>query len=128
MAGELILIVEDNDANMRLVRKVLEFRGYCTFGAGTAEEGIAIAVEQRPAVILMDIQLPGMSGAAALQQLRTKPETAEIPVLALTALASQRDRDRFAAAGFDAYLTKPIDVDELSEQVRAFCERGRVAQ
>jgi len=123
VAGELVLIIEDNDTNMRLVKKVLEFRGYRTSGASTAEEGIALAVEQRPSVILMDLQLPGMDGAAALLRLRAEPETSGIPVLALTALALKQDRDRFAAVGFDAYLTKPVDVNELSEQVRRFCDR-----
>jgi two-component system, cell cycle response regulator DivK len=121
VAGELVLVIEDNDMNMKLVRKVLEFRGYRTAGASTAEEGLALADAERPDLILMDLQLPGMDGAAALQHLRARPEMSDIPVVALTALALQQDRDRYLEAGFDAYVTKPVDVNELAEQVRQFC-------
>jgi two-component system cell cycle response regulator DivK len=128
VTSELILIIEDNDTNMRLVRTVLEFRGYRTTGTRTAEEGIALAVEERPSVILMDLQLPGMDGAEALRRLRATRETSSIPVLALTALALKQDRDKFTELGFDGYLTKPVDVNELSEQVRLLCDAARRAE
>ena len=122
MAGELILIVEDNDKNLKLVRDVLRFRGYRTLEAGTAGEGIGLANEHRPDLILMDIQLPDMDGGAALARLRAEPSTAGIPVVALTAQAMASDRERLLGAGFDGYLPKPISIKEFPEQVRQFCE------
>jgi len=125
MAGELILIIEDNERNRKLVRDVLQFKGYRTLEAETAEDGIALAQSQLPNLILMDIQLPGVDGVAALRQLRDEPDTASIPVVALTAFAMKDDRDRFLGAGFDGYLDKPINVREFPEQVRRFCAQGR---
>jgi two-component system cell cycle response regulator DivK len=127
MAGELILIVEDNDRNLKLVRDLLQVKGYRTLEAGTAERGLALASAQRPDLILMDIQLPGMDGVTALGRLRADPRTAAIPVLALTAFAMKDDQARFVNAGFDGYLMKPINVRELPDQVRQYCERGRSA-
>ena len=125
MAGELILIVEDNDKNLKLVRDVLEFKGYRTLQAGAAQVGIELAARHRPDLILLDIQLPDIDGISALRQLRDGPETASIPVVALTAFAMKDDRERFLAAGFDGYLDKPINVKEFPEQIRRFCEQGR---
>jgi two-component system cell cycle response regulator DivK len=125
MAGELILIVEDNEKNLKLVRDVLQFKGYRTLEAETAEEGFAVAQSQLPNLILMDIQLPGTDGMNALRLLRGDSLTASIPVVALTAFAMKDDRERFLAAGFDGYLMKPINVKEFPEQVRRFCEQGR---
>ena len=124
MAGELILIVEDNEKNLKLVRDVLQFRGYRTLDAGTAGEGISLAGEHRPDLILMDIQLPDMDGGTALQRLRAEASTAGIPVVALTAQAMAGDRERLLGAGFDGYLTKPINIREFPDQVRQFCERA----
>ena len=123
--AKLVLVIEDNEANMRLVQMVLQFQGYRVLGARTAEDGLALAAEQQPAVILMDVQLPGMDGAEALNRLRSDAHTSGIPVLAFTALALKHDRERFASAGFDAYRTKPVDVDELSASVRHFGDVGR---
>ena len=128
MAGELILIVEDNDKNLKLVRDILQFRGYRTLEAGTAEDGISLAGAHRPDLILMDIQLPGMDGVTALGRLRSEPGTAGIPVIALTAFAMKEDQDRLVGAGFDGYLVKPINIREFPEQVRGFCEQGRRAE
>jgi two-component system cell cycle response regulator DivK len=125
MAGELILIVEDNEKNLKLVRDVLEFKGYRTLQAGAAQVGIELAARHRPDLILLDIQLPDIDGISALRQLRDGPETASIPVVALTAFAMKDDRERFLAAGFDGYLDKPINVKEFPEQIRRFCEQGR---
>ncbi len=125
MAGELVLIVEDNEKNLKLVRDLLRFKGYRTLEAVNAEDGITLAVAHRPNLILMDIQLPGLDGVAALGRLKAEPSTAAIPVVALTAFAMKDDRERFLSAGFDGYLAKPINVKEFPEQVRQFCERVR---
>jgi two-component system, cell cycle response regulator DivK len=124
MAGETVLIVEDNERNMKLVRDILQFKGYQPLCAGTAEDGLALALAHRPALILMDVHLPGMDGVAALGRLRGAPETAAIPVVALTASAMKEDQVRFLAAGFDGYLAKPIEVRQFPDQVRLFLERG----
>jgi two-component system cell cycle response regulator DivK len=121
---ELVLVVEDNDKNLKLVRDLLTYHGFRILAAKTAAEGIALATEHRPALVLMDIQLPDMDGAAALAALRGAPETARLPVVALTAFAMSEDRTRLLAAGFDGYLVKPIDVREFPGQVRAFCGGG----
>jgi two-component system, cell cycle response regulator DivK len=113
----LVLIVEDNPRNLKLVRDVLGFAGYRTLEASTAEKGLALAAAQRPDVILMDVQLPGMDGVEALGRLRADPMTAGIPVAAVTAFAMKADRQRFLAAGFDGYLEKPLSVRELPGQV-----------
>ncbi len=122
MADELILIVEDNDKNLKLVRDLLQVKGYRTLEAGTAEEGIALAGAHRPRLILMDVQLPGMDGVTAVGQLKGEPGTAAIPVIALTAFAMKGDQDRLLQAGFDGYLMKPINIKEFLEQVRQYCE------
>ncbi len=125
MAGELILIVEDNERNLKLVRDVLQFKGYRTLEAASATAGLELASAQGPDLILMDIQLPDMDGAQALTHLRGEPSTAAIPVVALTALAMREDQERLLEAGFDGYLVKPISVREFPDQVRQFCERAR---
>jgi two-component system, cell cycle response regulator DivK len=124
MAGERVLIVEDNEKNMKLFRDILQAVGYTPLEASSGEEALVLAAEEGPALVLMDIQLPGLDGAEALQRLRADERTAGVPVLALTAQAMQGDRERFLAAGFDGYLSKPVDVDELIETVRRFCDGG----
>lgn len=124
MTGELILIVDDNDMNLKLARDVLRFAGFRTLEAGTGEEGVALAVELLPDVILMDIRLPDIDGTVAVGRLKVEARTTRIPVLALTSFAMKGDRERFLAAGFDGYLEKPIDVRRFPEQVRAFCRVG----
>jgi two-component system cell cycle response regulator DivK len=125
MAGELILIVEDNDKNLKLVRDVLQFQGYRTVEAVSAESGLLLARTQHPALILMDIQLPGMDGLTALKHLRTNQETQKIPVMAVTASATTQDRQQILAAGFDGYETKPIRIKEFTQEVRSILD-GRV--
>jgi two-component system cell cycle response regulator DivK len=115
----VVLIVEDNPRNLKLARDVLDHAGFRTLEAGTAEEGLALARAERPGLVLMDIQLPGMDGVQALGHLRSDPATAGIAVIALTAFAMKDDRERFLAAGFDDYLEKPLDVRELPRQVAA---------
>jgi two-component system cell cycle response regulator DivK len=120
----LILIVEDNPRNMKLVRDVLQVKGFRTLEATNAEDGIALAVERRPDLILMDIQLPGMNGITALGVLRGKPETERIPVIAVTASVMQSDRNLITGAGFDGYVGKPIDLMEFLGAVNAMLARG----
>ena len=113
----VILVVEDNPRNLKLVRDLLEHAGYRTLEATTAEDGLALARAHRPDLVLMDVQLPGMDGVQALERLRADPATNGIPVVAVTAFAMKDDRARFVAAGFDGYLEKPISVREFSGQV-----------
>ncbi len=118
MAGELILIVEDNDKNRKLERDVLQFHGYQVMEAVTAEDGLRLAGETPPALVLMDIQLPGMSGIEALAALRADPALRAIPVIAVTASAMTHDRQKILAAGFDGYQSKPISVKDFVDAVR----------
>lgn len=121
MAHELILIVEDDEKSLKLARDVLRFGGFRTTEATNAADGIAVAEAKLPAVILMDIQLPDMDGVAALRQIRERPATATIPVVALTAFAMRADRLRLLDAGFDGYLVKPINIKQFPDQVRQYC-------
>ena len=127
MAGERILIVEDNEKNMKLARDLLDHHGYATVPARTAEDALAAVAALPPDLILMDIALPGMDGIEALGRLRADPGTAAIPVCALTAFAMNDDRERCLRAGFDGYLVKPISVREFPQQVRGLLEARREA-
>jgi two-component system cell cycle response regulator DivK len=115
---KLILIIEDNDKNLKLVRDVLQVKGYATVEAGNAEDGIVLARTRRPDLILMDIQLPGMNGIDAIGVLRGDPATAAIPVVAVTASVMPQDRNKITEAGFDAYVGKPINLKEFLDTVR----------
>ena len=119
----VILIVEDNEKNLKLVRDVLQVKGYETIEAGTAEDGIELARNRKPDLILMDIQLPGMNGIDALKVLRADASTTRIPVIAVTASVMQQDRNLITDAGFDGYIAKPINLKEFLEAVRAMLER-----
>jgi two-component system, cell cycle response regulator DivK len=121
---KLILIVEDNDKNLKLVRDVLQVKGYATVEAGNAEDGIVLARERLPDLILMDIQLPGMSGIEAIGVLRAEPGTAAIPVVAVTASVMPQDRNKITEAGFDAYIGKPINLKEFLDTVRNMLEKS----
>jgi two-component system, cell cycle response regulator DivK len=125
VAGEQILVVEDNDKSMKLFRDVLQAKGYRILEAITAGLGVVLATEHRPNLVLMDIQLPDMDGVEALRRLRKEKLTASIPVVALTAQAMLGDRERFLAAGFDGYLAKPVDVIELIKMVEYHCDGRR---
>ena len=124
MANELILIVEDNEKNLKLVRDTLSYRGYRTIEATTGEEGIRLAQRERPALILMDIQLPGIDGITALGRLRADPVTRPIPVIAVTASVMTEDRQKIMAAGFDGYQGKPISVKELLATIQQVLSRA----
>ena len=113
----LILIIEDNEKNLKLVRDVLQVKGYKTLEAGTAEDGIKLAAEHNPDLILMDIHLPGMNGIDALGVLRADATTVAIPVIAVTASVMQQDRKLITDAGFDGYVGKPINLKEFLDAV-----------
>jgi two-component system cell cycle response regulator DivK len=122
MADEQILVVEDNERNMKLFREVLQQQGYRTLEATTGRRAIELASEHAPDLVLMDIRLPDFDGIEALGRLRADERTASIPVLALTAQAMEGDREQCLAAGFDGYLSKPVNVVELLGTVRRHCD------
>jgi len=119
-----ILIVEDNEANMRLARLLLVNAGHSVLGAADAETGLTLAREKQPALILMDIQLPGMDGLAATSLLKQDPHTAHIPVIALTAMAMKEDRDKTLRAGCDAYIIKPLRYKELYQVIDTLLQKN----
>jgi len=113
-----VLIIEDNDKNMKLARDVLQAKGYQTLEAVTGEEGVKLAGEKKPDLVLMDIQLPGINGIEAFKQIRGNAATRAIPVVALTASVTPTDRSAISAAGFDAFLGKPINLKEFLDTVK----------
>jgi two-component system cell cycle response regulator DivK len=119
MADELILIVDDNGQNRKLARDVLQFAGFRTLEAGGGKDGVSLAVEHRPDLVLMDIRMPDMNGTEALRLLRDDERTATIPIVALTSSTMKGDREQFLSEGFDGYLQKPISVREFPDQVRS---------
>lgn len=125
MANELILIVEDNEQNQKLAGDVLRFKGYRVRVADTAEAGLQIAQQERPDVVLMDIHLPGMNGIQALGKLRADPQTRAIPVLAFTASVMPQDRKQITSAGFNGFLSKPINLKEFLESIAAVLAEGK---
>ena len=122
---KVVLIVEDNDKNMKLARDVLQAKGYATIEAVTGEDGVRLARERNPDLVLMDIRLPGISGIEALAALRADPKTSSIPVVALTASVTPTDRTHITQAGFDAFLAKPMFLREFVETVKRLVESGR---
>jgi len=121
VAGERVLVVEDNEKSMKLFRDVLQATGHDTLEARSGEQAVELALSHVPALVLMDVQLPGIDGVEALSRIREDERTAAIPVLALTAQAMEGDRERFLEAGFDGYLSKPVDVAELLRIVGEHC-------
>lgn len=120
MAGERILVIEDNAKNRKLVRDVLQFHGYTIVEAETAEAGVQMVRDLQPHLILMDVQLPGMDGLSALRLIKSDEHTQQIPILALTAYAMKGDQERFLAAGFDGYIDKPIDLKMFVATVQRY--------
>jgi two-component system cell cycle response regulator DivK len=120
-----VLIIEDNEKNMKLARDVLQAKGYRTLEAVTGEEGVKLAKEKKPDLVLMDIQLPGINGIEAFKQLRADAGTRAIPVIALTASVTPTDRTAISAAGFDAFLGKPINLKEFLDTVKRLVERPK---
>jgi two-component system, cell cycle response regulator DivK len=125
MATPQVLVVEDNEKNMKLFRDVLQAKGYRTLEATTGEEAVALAAEHSPDLVLMDIQLPDIDGVDALARLRADGRSASIPVLALTAQAMSGDRERFLSAGFDGYVSKPVNIDGFVAAVEEHCKGAR---
>jgi two-component system cell cycle response regulator DivK len=125
VSDELILIVEDNEKSMKLARDVLQFKGYRTLEAASVADAVSLAATHVPDLILMDIRLPDGDGTAALGGLRRDSRTAAIPVIAVTAFAMREDQQRFMNAGFDGYLTKPIDIKAFPDQVASFMRREK---
>ncbi len=123
MANELILIVEDNEKNRKLVRDLLQFKGYRTLESVTGEDGVTLAAEHKPDLILMDYKLPGIDGIEAFRRIRNASGTAHIPIVAVTASAMQEESRRMKEAGFDGFLTKPINVKEFLQAVEDLFSR-----
>jgi two-component system cell cycle response regulator DivK len=121
MIGPQVLVVEDNERNMKLFRDVLQASGYRTLEATTGERAVELAIEHGPDMVLMDIQLPDIDGVEALDRLRADDRFASVPVLALTAQAMDGDRERFLAAGFDGFLSKPVDIADFVATVKRYC-------
>ncbi len=124
MDATTVLVVEDNDKSLKLVCTLLELRGYVPLEARSAQEGIRQANKHQPALILMDVQLPDLSGTEALARLRANPRTRSIPVVAVTALAMKGDREQLLALGFDDYYSKPIDVRTFVDSLLPLLDRG----
>jgi CheY-like chemotaxis protein len=126
MTGALVvLIVEDNDKNRKLVRDVLTFKGYEVIESETGEEGVRLARERSPSLVLMDIRLPGIDGVETLRRLRAEETTRGIPVLAMTASVMSEDRQKLLETGFDGYQSKPIDLQNFVAAVAQLLERRR---
>jgi CheY-like chemotaxis protein len=125
MANELILIIEDNEKNRKLIRDLLQVKGYQTIDTDTAEDGLKLAGEKSPALILMDIQLPGMDGITAMKQLKAAPKTNRIPIVAITASAMTHNRQAMLAEGFDGYQTKPLSLKEFLADVDRLIAKHR---
>jgi two-component system cell cycle response regulator DivK len=121
----LVLIVDDNEKNLKLARDVLRAAGLHTLEAARGDEAIVLATDQRPDVVLLDLRLPDMNGEDVARELRRGADTARIPVVALSASRYAWSSDQLLAAGFDGYLQKPIDVRAFPGQVRGFCKRRR---
>ena len=124
MTPRRILVVEDNPLNLKLVRDVLQFAGYDVVEAQSGEEGLRVAEEDPPDLVLMDLQLPGIDGTETLRRLRQGSLGRDVPVVAVTAFAMAEDRERASLAGFDGYVEKPISVRELPGQIEAFLVRA----
>ena len=120
-----ILIVEDNEKNMKLARDVLQSKGYVTLEAVTGEDGVRMTIEKKPDLVLMDIHLPGINGIEALRRVRADSACARIPIVAFTASVMSADRSQISAAGFDAFIGKPINLKEFLETVKRVLETGR---
>jgi two-component system cell cycle response regulator DivK len=122
MAGGCVLLVEDNDRNMKLLRDVLSANGFTTLEATTGARAVELAREHSPELVLLDIRLPDIDGVEVLRRLRADERTASITILALTAQAMEGDRERFLTFGFDGYLPKPVNIVEIVDIVRQHCQ------
>lgn len=126
MAAEPILIVDDTPANLKLARVLFQSEGYAVMTAENAEQALVVLAATRPALILMDLQLPGMDGLELTRRIKADPATRDVVILALTSYAMKGDEEKALAAGCDGYYSKPIDTQELPRVVaRYLAERGR---
>ena len=123
--SKTVMIVEDNELNMKLFHDLLEAHGYNIVGTRNGIEALDLARKHRPDLVLMDIQLPEVSGLEVTKWLKDDPELKHIPVVAVTAFAMREDRERASRAGFDGYLSKPISVRSLPSQVHEYLNNGR---
>jgi two-component system cell cycle response regulator DivK len=123
-----ILIVEDNEKNMKLVRDILRHNGHETIEAATGDEGVRLAVAKRPDLVLMDIQLPDIDGIEALRRIRDVRELDTVPVIAVSASVMPDDQQKIVTSGFDAFVTKPINLQQFLETVKRFLDQGRAAR
>ena len=120
-----ILIVEDNEKNMKLVRDILRHLGHTTLEAATGGDGVRLAREHRPDLVLMDIQLPDIDGIAALRLLREDAALDTVPVVAVSASVMPDDQQKIVTSGFDAFITKPINLKQFQDTVQRFLTQGR---
>ena len=123
-----ILIVEDNEKNMKLVRDILRHKGYQTIEAQTGGDGVRLACERRPDLILMDIQLPDIDGFEALRRIRADAALDAVPVVAVSASVMPDDKQKIVTSGFDAFVSKPINLKQFVETVERFVNDGRAAR
>jgi two-component system cell cycle response regulator DivK len=121
--GSVILIVEDDPKSMKLLRDLLQMGGYATLEASDGKQGVDMARAKMPDLVFMDIQMPVMDGFEAIHILKTDPLTKDVPVVALTALAMQGDREKCMEAGFNDYITKPLDTRAFVMKVREYLEK-----
>src|SRR4030095_12311601 len=125
MANELIMIVEDNEKNRKLIRDLLQAKGYQTIESDAAEEGLKLAEERKPALILMDIQLSGLDGIAAMKQLKADHSTRTIPGMAITESAITYNRESMLAEGFDGYQIKPFNLSDFLAEIGRLISQSR---
>ena len=125
MSTELILVVEDNEKNRKLARDVLKVKGYRVLEADSAEAALERVGEELPDLVLMDIHLPGMTGIQALERLRGKESTRNIPVIAFTASVMPQDKHQITSAGFDGFVAKPINLKEFTATIAAILNRKK---
>ncbi|MCK4619913.1 MAG: response regulator [Desulfobacterales bacterium] len=118
-----VLVVEDNKNNMRLIVKLLENEGYETIKAETGEEGVRLAAEEKPDLILMDIKLPGIDGLEATRQIRASMADGRIPIIAITSYAMAGDREQFMQVGFNGYIEKPLDPYTVVKEIEKICRK-----
>lgn len=121
--GKKILIIDDDEKNRKLLRVVLQSNGYETIEAENGEYGIKLAKEKNPSLILMDVQMPVMDGITAMNILKSEKSTAGILIIALTSYAMKGDKERFLEAGFDGYISKPVDINDLMRAIDEIIKR-----
>ncbi len=128
MPPKKVLVAEDDPNSMHLASVLLKMKDYVVFEATTGKQTVALALAEKPDLILMDIELPDINGQDAIKILRQHPETKDIPIVAVTGYASAGDRERFFAAGCDGYITKPLDAKKFLVDVAVFLNETPSAQ